>query len=151
MQAIPCIEVATSYLGPLVNTCLAAIQGTSTSGEACASSWECAPGLYCSEDLSADPADADALGTCLPIISIGGTCSAAGRNADTANYQCSYVDETGSPTAYCNTGNSQCTATLGVGQSCPAGSLQCASSLCEGTCVSGLDLASSATCSSFPP
>jgi len=151
IQAVPCITVASSYLAPMEGACLSAIQGTSTSGEACASSWECAPGLYCSVDLTADPADAAALGTCVPIISIGSNCAVTGRNSNTRDYPCNYVDDNGSPTAYCDTGSNLCTATVGLGQSCPQGSLQCATSLCESTCVGNLDFASSGRCTAFPP
>jgi hypothetical protein len=124
---------------PLVYLCNEAIEGTSGIGGACASSYECAPGEYCSVELAADPASSSSLGTCATLIAQGGAC--------TADTQCSYL-ALGQPSLYCDTvTTNECQPRVAAGQVCSDDN-DCISGLCSGnSCLIGQAVSSSFICS----
>jgi hypothetical protein len=142
---ISCVTVPDTEYGPLESVCESALQGTSGAGGPCASSWECMPGFYCSEELTADPDDAGALGTCSALLAVSDPC--------TKTDECTYIGS-GTPTAYCNTSVTPnvCTSVVSDGNSCPSpnGASKCSSGICSSSiCQSGFDFSSSARCTAF--
>jgi hypothetical protein len=120
--------------------CNEALQGNSPPGGQCASSFECAPGEYCSVELAADPADSSQLGLCSSqLLAQGASC--------TADTQCSYL-ALGQPSLYCDTTTTnECQPRAAAGSPCSADD-QCISGLCDGTsCLIGQAVASSFICS----
>ncbi len=150
ISACKCLEQASSFncglipaqtLDSIQQSCLGAIQGTSSismgeagTSTACASSYECAPGAFCTTEYPGDP-DAN-IGTCQALVADGGTC--------TSDNQCSYLGN-GQPSLYCGP-SSTCIPRLSAGTTC-SGNGACASNVCVSpSCASGLVFASSGTC-----
>jgi Dickkopf N-terminal cysteine-rich region len=105
--------------------------GTADAGDggssACASSYECAEGAYCTVQNPSDPGSG-ALGTCLPLVPSGGGC--------TSDYQCSYLAN-GTPPLYCGPSNT-CIPRLDAGAACQTNE-NCTLNNCSGfTCQSGI-------------
>jgi hypothetical protein len=131
---ISCGLVNASTWDSLTSDCLGAVQGIQAIGDPCASSYECAPGGYCTVDDPSDPTEAG-LGTCLALLSLGDAC--------TSNQQCGYVGS-GSPIAYCDTvTTNSCVITHSPGSSCTGGPT-CSTDLCEYSSGTGLACASGA-------
>jgi len=99
-------------------TCFAAVHGTATDGGACASSYECAPGLYCAQP-AADAGDAG-LGLCQPLVPDGGPC--------TTDFACSYL-QNGQPELYCNSSTQTCAPRVDVDGGCTRNPM-CTSNRC---------------------
>jgi hypothetical protein len=128
---------ADAGLVPLQYLCNGVFQGTAGIGDACASSYECAQGEYCSVELASDPTDDAGLGACAALLTQGETC--------TSNTQCSYAG-LGQPSLYCDTANTgECQPRLAAGVTCTTDD-QCVSTLCAGSCLSGEAVSSSFLC-----
>ena len=124
---VNCGLIPQETLASLQNTCVQAVHGTAQpmtaidGGEAgtaaCAASYECAAGSFCTTNYPSDPLDA-ALGSCQPLVVDGGACG--------SDLQCSYLGN-GAPSLYCSGG--KCTPRLGAGDTCTLNS-NCASNVC---------------------
>jgi hypothetical protein len=149
--AINCGLIPQTTLASIQQTCFAALPGTVpvASGDAgdagrCASSYECAPGAYCTVDPSGQ-SDAS-LGSCMALVADGGAC--------TNDKECSYLGN-GSPPLYCSTTTHACVPRVAAGTACQSNS-ECSSNTCivgaDGgapTCASGEIFSSASTCTYF--
>ena len=137
-----CGFISSDGLSALRDACFGALEGTvpianADGGSACASSFECEPGSFCTVEYPGDLADA-ALGTCQPLVGDGGAC--------TTDNQCDYLTN-GHPASYCGADNT-CIPQKDAGELCTKSSA-CQSNFCSGTCAGGIVFASAATCVTF--
>jgi|GEM_PF-2065794 len=110
IQGLGCSNMAAAGYKSTLQSCFAVYQGKLAAGAACTASIECAPGNFC---------DAGSR-RCAALRAVGAAC--------TASDQCSYRG------AGATCADGQCVPPLPDGSLCSAG-LECASGLCDGTCV----------------
>jgi hypothetical protein len=149
VSAINCGTVPADTLSAIQQKCLAAVHGDvaiagpADGGDAgqpaCASSYECATGAYCTKEYTSVPAADASLGSCEPLVADGGSCA--------SNNQCSYLGN-GVGSLHCGPG-SVCSTRSAAGVTC-AINTDCASNLCtSASCSSGEVVASPALCTYF--
>ena len=156
LASINCGLLTQASFTSIQTSCFGAVHGTvpATSADAgdagdagsaaCASSYECINGAYCTLEYPADPGDAS-LGSCLPLVADGGSCS--------TDKQCSYLGNS-SPSEYCNGTTHTCVPRLSAGTDCKISS-NCISDICafvpDGSpiCATGEVFAPPSVCTSF--
>jgi hypothetical protein len=120
IAAIKCdgSETAAHWMQTSID-CYAGMNGTLPQGSTCATSFECAPGMYCQLANSGDTS-----GTCQALQPVGGSC------ANESNYACTYQQAGTAPQLWCPGGNTVCAAPGALGTSCQR-DRECQSGACD--------------------
>jgi len=103
-SALNCGSNTQQQYDSLQASCFAATKGSVDGGSACASSYDCAPGLYCA------PADAGG-GVCTALEPDGGACASVYPSTEATDFACSYLTLP-SPELYCNATSNTCVPRL---------------------------------------
>jgi hypothetical protein len=103
-SALNCGSNTQQQYDSLQASCFAATRGSVDGGSACASSYDCAPGLYCA------PGDAGG-GVCTALAPDGGACASVYPSTEATDFACSYRTLP-SPELYCDTTSNTCVPRL---------------------------------------